>query len=111
MGQPGAKRRRRGEANRMVVGMDQWFLPDPQGINGAYIYPGGDVTWDFGWGDVTFGPAILAVAMPGSLVTAGGDVTTVSNGFYQDNTAHTHYTTRLTSTNGGGYRLLVSRLR
>ena len=41
--------------------MNQWFLPDPNGFNGAYIYPGGDVTWDFGWGDVTFAPAILAV--------------------------------------------------
>lgn len=91
--------------------MNQWFLPDPNGINGAYIYPGGDVTWDFGWPDVTFVPAIVAVAMPTSIVTAGGGVTTVSNGFYQDENAATHYTTRLTSVDGGGYRLLISQLR
>jgi hypothetical protein len=111
IGQSGANARRGTRVRPKVVGMDQWFLPDPNGISGAYIYPGGDVTWDFGWPDVTFGPAILAVAMPGSLVSSGGDVVTASNGFYQDNTAHTHYTTRLTSTNGGGYRLLISRLR
>ncbi|HTI25821.1 MAG TPA: hypothetical protein VL652_32835 [Kutzneria sp.] len=91
--------------------MNQWFLPDPNGFNGAYIYPGGDVTWDFGWGDVTFAPAILAVAMPPSVVSAGGDVTTVSNGFYQDGNGGKHYTTRLTSRNGCGYRLLISQLR
>ena len=91
--------------------MDQWFLPDPQGINGAYIYPGGDITWDFSWSDPTFGPAIVAVAMPPSIVTAGGDVTTVSNGFYQDNNGIKHYTTRLTSNSGCGYRLLITRLR
>lgn len=91
--------------------MNQWFLPDPNGINGAYIYPGQTFRWDFSWPDKTFGPAILAVAMPPSVVTAGGDVTTVNNGFYQDQNGGTHYTTTLTSAGGCGYRLLVSQLR
>ncbi|GAB3276212.1 hypothetical protein GCM10027449_15380 [Sinomonas notoginsengisoli] len=91
--------------------MNQWFLPDPNGINGAYIYPGKTVGWDFGWPDPAFGPAILAVAMPPSIVTAGGDVTTVSNGFYQDRDGLKHYTTTLSSAGGCGYRLLISQLR
>jgi len=91
--------------------MQQWFLPDPNGINGAYIYPGQTIPWDFAWNDPTFGPAILAVAMPTSLVTEGdSDVTTVSNGFHLDGQGLNHYTTVLSSVNGAGYRLLISRL-
>jgi hypothetical protein len=95
----------------MVVGMDQWFLPDPNGVANATIYWNGDVTWDFGWPDRHFAPAILAVAMPSSILEAGGDITTVSNGYYQDSDGGHHYTTRLTSRDGCGYRLLISQLR
>ena len=91
--------------------MKQWFLPDPNGINGAYIYPGKQVLWDFSWSDPTYGPAILAIAMPSSIVTVGGDVTTLSNGFYADRQGINHYTTRLSSVDGGSYRLLITELR
>jgi hypothetical protein len=91
--------------------MQQWFLPDPNGIKGAYIYQGQTIPWDFSWSDPTFAPAIIAVAMPTSLVTDGdGDVTTVSNGFHNDEQGLNHYTTSLSSVNGAGYRLLISRL-
>lgn len=91
--------------------MRQWFLANPEGFGGAYIYRDKTVIWDFHWDDPTYGPVILAVAMPSSVVSIGDDVTTPSNGFYSDCEGINHYTTLLGSQGGGGYRLLITGLR